>query len=560
MTAPDDEPQWDLLPESPAEFFGLPETFDLKDLKRSYNRLIKRFKPEKFPDEFQKIRAAYESIETHLRFLSQADRIEPSILRMNLQDVLTSEPARPFGELTSGEENREIDPLLTGNVPPDFQSEPALPLLERVRQTPPESLRAELRAKSRLSQEERMLLVFLDDASDASNDVEFLSGLLASWKTQHDHESWNLLYEYLQSQDAKLRCRECLEHIFTTLPDDDAYILTAPLWKELQRQVPFAEFRQVLESCLSRVRDHRQISRLNFDLQILKQTMFYADFEWTDEEMDRLTKGDVIWPNWLDIHLWTLERLINYRFIRKRFLNGNPLRVQLDDALRAYCAGDDDFDQRFLNLQAAIVADFPAVAKTIRFKDQAVVKFWEAWQIVCDQVSPEYEMDSSTTQEQSLEALGYLPAKLSRLTRPLLGSPRRWNLWAQILFPTLCVVLTGILIFVVTYVTSPPVPEIPSLPVMCVLTVIGILMATVFHIALANNDLDVQSSLTWEMYDMGVRRALVDFLRQHPLPATVLYGHLRGIKIPEGRLKILLAQIERDLALRFYATAAWSLR
>jgi len=61
------DPQWDLLPDHPEQFFSLSGEYDVRDLKRSYNRLIKRFKPEKFPEEFQRIRAAYERLNDALR-------------------------------------------------------------------------------------------------------------------------------------------------------------------------------------------------------------------------------------------------------------------------------------------------------------------------------------------------------------------------------------------------------------------------------------------------------------------------------------------------------------
>ena len=41
---------------------------DRRELKRSYNALLRRYKPEKFPQEFQRIRAAYEQLEANMRY------------------------------------------------------------------------------------------------------------------------------------------------------------------------------------------------------------------------------------------------------------------------------------------------------------------------------------------------------------------------------------------------------------------------------------------------------------------------------------------------------------
>ncbi|HVW00330.1 MAG TPA: J domain-containing protein, partial [Planctomycetaceae bacterium] len=66
MTPPD--PDWSLLPHDPEKFFGLDEFYDRRDLKRAYNQYLKRFKPEKHPEEFQRLRAAYEGLEQRLRY------------------------------------------------------------------------------------------------------------------------------------------------------------------------------------------------------------------------------------------------------------------------------------------------------------------------------------------------------------------------------------------------------------------------------------------------------------------------------------------------------------
>ncbi len=68
MAEPPDEPRWDLLPHDPVRFFALADGFNRNDLKRAYNRLLRRFKPEKAPEEFQRIRAAFEELDENLRY------------------------------------------------------------------------------------------------------------------------------------------------------------------------------------------------------------------------------------------------------------------------------------------------------------------------------------------------------------------------------------------------------------------------------------------------------------------------------------------------------------
>lgn len=55
---PDDVRRW---PDDPYELLGVARGVSPRELKRAYTRLIRRYKPEHHPDEFRRIRSAYES-------------------------------------------------------------------------------------------------------------------------------------------------------------------------------------------------------------------------------------------------------------------------------------------------------------------------------------------------------------------------------------------------------------------------------------------------------------------------------------------------------------------
>lgn len=74
------EPRWELLPDNPVGFFELAGAFDRKTLKRRYTDLIRRFKPEKHPSEFQQIRSAFEALDARLRS-GQPERPGPTAFR-----------------------------------------------------------------------------------------------------------------------------------------------------------------------------------------------------------------------------------------------------------------------------------------------------------------------------------------------------------------------------------------------------------------------------------------------------------------------------------------------
>ncbi len=77
--APESDPDWNLLPNQPEKFFGLSAGWSETDLKSAYGKLIRRFKPDRSPDEFQKIRRAYET----LRDISQLGNRYAEALQMS---------------------------------------------------------------------------------------------------------------------------------------------------------------------------------------------------------------------------------------------------------------------------------------------------------------------------------------------------------------------------------------------------------------------------------------------------------------------------------------------
>ena len=98
------EVDFGLLPRWPMAFFGLEAGFDKKALKRSYNRLIRRFKPEHRPTEFQLIRAGYESLDEALRSGCVRESTAPVGVRLAVA-VKTLRESRRYAD----QEHREQD-------------------------------------------------------------------------------------------------------------------------------------------------------------------------------------------------------------------------------------------------------------------------------------------------------------------------------------------------------------------------------------------------------------------------------------------------------------------
>ena len=74
---------------TPYEILGISEDCNDETVKQGYLLMVKRFPPERFPEDFQRIRAAYEKIKT------KKDRAT-----LELFDMTLPEPEELIRELT----------------------------------------------------------------------------------------------------------------------------------------------------------------------------------------------------------------------------------------------------------------------------------------------------------------------------------------------------------------------------------------------------------------------------------------------------------------------------
>ncbi len=80
----DATPEWDLARTEPIRFFGLEAGCNRVDLRRRYSAMIRRYKPESFPDEFMVIRAAFEAADAML--LTDAAPSKPAAFALQVRE------------------------------------------------------------------------------------------------------------------------------------------------------------------------------------------------------------------------------------------------------------------------------------------------------------------------------------------------------------------------------------------------------------------------------------------------------------------------------------------
>jgi hypothetical protein len=107
---PDDPDRW---PENPCELLGVPFGTSLADLRRAYTRLIRAYKPEQYPDQFRRIRAAYDCLLPYVR------DVETSTGPSTVPDTAT------HGQGDSP--STDTSPPEYGEIPPDDRQVPGSP-------------------------------------------------------------------------------------------------------------------------------------------------------------------------------------------------------------------------------------------------------------------------------------------------------------------------------------------------------------------------------------------------------------------------------------------------
>ncbi|MBL4770770.1 MAG: hypothetical protein JKY61_06435 [Planctomycetes bacterium] len=321
-------PRWDLLPGHPEEFFGLQDPYTRNDLKRSYNVILRRYKPEQFPEEFQRLRAAFEVLEEALRHGTRPT-------------TLGSSPAATQAPVdAASEDSRNDGPSIA----------------ERLKALGELGLRAELEGlESRTPSEWIALGLLREVAANAEPLVlheTLMQGIIA---TQGDdlvvHTLLGACRDPLSTPHAGKLVQTLARWIQEDSPDAGGwfYFASTPLWLSLVRKVPFEKFKSLLERCRERVGIDGNAGYLVLTLRLLRTGALKADSEWIEAAMEDLAERYEDLPGDLREEVDILEWLHAYMDQRESFLARHPGREEWDAALVAILSEEEpEADRAFL--------------------------------------------------------------------------------------------------------------------------------------------------------------------------------------------------------------------
>lgn len=405
----DEEPDWDLLPYDAEGFFGLSGQFDLRDLKRSYNRLIRRYKPERAPAEFQRIRAAYEQLNDRLRYNLPSPQRHPPDHPHPLPQPgePTNETPSPDPPETSAEESQPASAW----QPPAWQLPTTTETFAtRLAQSSPQALYDELQRQANRSPEDYIALALLADIVAApaapGHAGTFCDWLLAGLETQpRDWGLVNLLREYLTEDATLAELPARLRQVVALIPAERFLYATERAWDRLLREAEFKEFQDCLEHCEQRLGRARDQSQLTFLIHLLKRGVWKGEMPFLETLRERVEEHYHQLEGWAQDEYEVASWLVEYRERRGEFIKLGACCRRVDQAIQDWCLlAEHEGDLSVLECQYYLSAHGEALLQELPEETPALEFVLVPWNRivadVLDRLDSPPELDASFQAEQ----------------------------------------------------------------------------------------------------------------------------------------------------------------
>ncbi|WP_153558031.1 J domain-containing protein [Roseimaritima sediminicola] len=394
---PPAEPAWQRLPHDPLGFFDLSAEDDIRSLKRAYNRLLRRYKPEKFPAEFQRIREAYEQLSEQMRYgVSDSASAAASIRRDHSRSEAEAF-ALPTNAPADASEHLDGERDLLEQIPQDEES-----LVQ---------WQARLLNKDRRSPRDDLALAVLSDILPASpsrdaDQRSFIDWVLESLDRHRDEPGFcELLREYLAGDlEGEERSRLLIKAAGVLSPNR-FYLLTERAWDRLLQQLPFEQFKHTLASCQT-TQGLATTDRLVFYVHLLRRAVWKADEDWIEDIRAELEDSYFQLPRWTQHEMECLDALITYQRTRSRFAELSETAKKIDQAIVTfYSAAESEGDWAVLECQYAIAErglflaqDFPLEDDLQDIRENLLL----VWQTITNEVEDRLGVESLEVQPAEL--------------------------------------------------------------------------------------------------------------------------------------------------------------
>lgn len=322
---------WNCLPHDPLGFFCLQEGFDRKDLKRAYGKLIRRYKPETHPQEFQRIRQAYEQLESLNRYgvRQQLAQDQKSAWESLMRESAEPDPAAPT--------QREHQDQRPSERP---TRRPKRSITELAMADPTDTFRRLKKSETR-SPQDYFVLAVLSDLFEREQPHRFLRYLLVGLKEYPaDPGLMQLVVEYMRGDVPTKVAPNVLLAAAKACRTASFYRITEPLWERLLREGSFETFQATLKQCESQLKLTDPRPRMVFYIRILRMAMWKAPDEWVDSVLQKLESDATDVDSSADSDLEFLSLVRGYQKEDRPRIGESTTRRRIDKMIQDYCLGD----------------------------------------------------------------------------------------------------------------------------------------------------------------------------------------------------------------------------
>lgn len=360
---------WSHLPHDPIAFFGLEEAFSRRDLKKSYHRLIRLYKPERAPEEFQRIRAAYELLDGQLRY--------------GREERGAANSGFDWGALTAA--------VATGSVaePVSATVESAPSWSERLQAASAKELYTQLQAQAQKSPRDFYALALLSDIVAPQEKQMFLRWLLTGLQ-QHrgDPGLLALLRELLRTEPPPELATKSLITISKVVSNDQFYYLTEPVWDRLVNGVPFAKLQQTLSACEKNLRDIRVHGKVAFYIHLVRRVMWKAPPAWIENVIRFLNEHHSVIEKGFDYDMEFVEVVYQYRKSSEVSRVRGEVHDMIHKAISHYCELDElKGDRAVIGCQTRLANDSDGVLSAFPCYLEEADPLLAAWEFITDDVA-----------------------------------------------------------------------------------------------------------------------------------------------------------------------------
>lgn len=370
--SPHQEPPWHFLPRFPRKFFGLEPEATREHLKHAYSVLIRKYKPERYPEEFKRIRAAFEQVDREMRdgkFVDSEAGTEP----FNDDDLWFTYPV--YSENVNGD---------SVGRPGSFENQQAS-ALQRIEVNDPEAWYAEVSRKAIKLPYDYYTLAVLSQvvASPDKGFVDWIAeGALCYPQNQPIGELLEAFFERVEvSAD---EAAGMLLRLAVTIPSSSYYLLTEPLWQRYALLESWGQFQSVLASVERCLDGKEKRHRTAFMICLMRRVMWRAPLEWLQEQREWIEEGRDPIPSHLEI-----DHEINCKIIalRDRFVerlqNGHYGRRILE-CIQSFCQESEwEAATKICDCQFDIATHPQEFLREFEFRLEEDTQWSHGWQLIC---------------------------------------------------------------------------------------------------------------------------------------------------------------------------------